>query len=71
VVNNLFTKSSTLSGAARTAVWAEIDEQVMKDAGILPLIYAKALIYRPPALTNAYIQDYYGMMNYAVLGVKS
>ena len=43
----------------------------MTDAGILPLVYAKALLYRPPALTNVYWQAYYGMYNYAVLGVKS
>jgi peptide/nickel transport system substrate-binding protein len=71
VINNLFTKSSTLAGAARTAIWSQVDQQAMTDAAILPLIYAKALLYRPPALTNVYWQAYYGMYNYAVLGVKS
>lgn len=71
VVNNLFTKSSTLTGAARTAVWSQIDEQVMKDAAILPLTYEKTLLYRPTSLTNAYIQAYYGMYNYAVAGATS
>jgi peptide/nickel transport system substrate-binding protein len=71
VVNNLFTKSSTLSGAARTALWAQIDKQIMTDAGILPLVYNKALLYRPSNLTNVYVQAYYGMYNYAVLGAKS
>jgi hypothetical protein len=33
-------------------------------------VYAKALLYRPPSLTNVYVQSYYGMYNYAVLGVK-
>jgi peptide/nickel transport system substrate-binding protein len=70
VVNNLFTKSSTLSGDARTAIWAQIDKQVMTDAGMLPLVYSKALLYRPPNVTNAYVQSYYGMYNYAVLGSK-
>jgi peptide/nickel transport system substrate-binding protein len=71
VINNDFTKSGTLSGAARTAIWSAVDKQAMSDAAILPLIYAKALLYRPPALTNVYWQAYYGMYNYAVLGVKS
>jgi len=71
VINNLFTKSSTLAGTARTAIWPEVDKQAMTDAAILPLVYAKALLYRPPALTNVYWQAYYGMYNYAVLGVKS
>jgi peptide/nickel transport system substrate-binding protein len=71
VVNNLFTQSNTLSGAARTAVWVQIDKQIMTDAGILPEVYQKALLYRPANLTNVYVQTYYGMYNYAVLGVKS
>jgi peptide/nickel transport system substrate-binding protein len=70
VVNNLFTKSSTLSGDARTAIWAQIDHQVMADAGILPLVYSKALLYRPPSDTNVYVQAYYGFYNYAVMGAK-
>jgi peptide/nickel transport system substrate-binding protein len=70
-VNSMFAKSASATGAARTALWPAIDKQIMADAGIVPLIYAKALLYRPPALTNVYWQAYYGMYNYAVLGVKS
>jgi peptide/nickel transport system substrate-binding protein len=71
VINNLFTKSNTLTGAARTALWSQIDMQTMKDAAVLPMVYAKSLDYRSPNLTNAYIWDQFGMYNYAVLGVKS
>jgi peptide/nickel transport system substrate-binding protein len=71
VINNLFTKSNTLTGAARTAVWSQIDMQVMKDAAVLPEVYARSLDYRSPSLTNAYVWDQFGMYNYAVLGVKS
>ena len=71
VINNLFTQSSKLSGAARTAVWSQIDEQAMKDAVILPAVYQKVLLYRNPATTNVYVQAYYGMYNYAVMGVNS
>jgi len=42
----------------------------MKDAVILPEVYAKSLLYRSPQLTNVYVQQYYGMYNYAVLGLK-
>jgi peptide/nickel transport system substrate-binding protein len=70
VVNNLFTKSSTLTGDARTAIWGQIDKQVMTDAGILPLVYNKALLYRPTNVTNVYVQAYYGMYNYSVMGAK-
>ena len=48
----------------------QFDRQVMKDAVFLPEVYAKALLYRSPAVTNVYIQGYYGMYNYAVLGVS-
>jgi peptide/nickel transport system substrate-binding protein len=71
VINNLFTQSSKLSGAARTAVWSQIDQQAMKDAAILPMVYQKVLLYRPTNLTNVYVQAYYGMYNYAVMGVSS
>lgn len=71
VVNNLFTQSSKVTGAARTAIWTQIDEQVMKDAVILPMVYQKVLLYRPSNLTNVYVQAFYGMYNYAVMGVSS
>ena len=48
----------------------QINKQVMKDAAILPVVYAKALLYRPPGLTNVYVQPFYGMYNYGVLGMK-
>ena len=71
MINNLFAQSNTLTGAARTAIWSQIDMQVMKDAAVLPEVYAKSLDYRSPNITNAYIWDQFGMYNYAVLGVKS
>jgi len=71
VINNLFTKSNTLTGAARTAIWSQIDTQTMKDAAVLPMVYARALLYRPPSLTNVFAWSAYGMYDYAVLGVKS
>jgi peptide/nickel transport system substrate-binding protein len=71
VVNDLFDQSATAPSATRTALWPQIDEQVMKDAAILPGIYQKTVLYRPPHLTNVYVQAYYGMYNYAVLGVSS
>ncbi len=70
VVNNLFTKSNTVTGAARTTIWGQIDQQVMKDAGMVPLVYDKALLYRPPNDTNVTVQAYYGMYDYASLGSK-
>jgi len=71
VINGLFLQSASVTGTARTAIWSQIDEQILKDAAILPGIYQKTVLYRPPNLTNAYVQAYYGMYNYAVLGVSS
>jgi peptide/nickel transport system substrate-binding protein len=43
----------------------------MKDAVILPMVYQKVVLYRPSNLTNVYVQAFYGMYNYAVMGVSS
>jgi peptide/nickel transport system substrate-binding protein len=71
VINNLFTKANSENGAARNAIWTQIDHQTMKDAAILPEVYAKSLIYRSPDLTNVYVQPQYGMYNYIALGTTS
>ena len=71
VVNNDLNKmASTTNATQRNSYTAQIDMQVMKDAAILPEVYAKSLLYRSPNLTNVYVQPYYGMYNYAVLGLK-
>jgi peptide/nickel transport system substrate-binding protein len=72
VINNLFSKANepSVTAAQRAQIWGQIDHQIMSDAAFLPEVYAKSLIYRSPDLTNVYIQPYYGMYNYAVLGTK-
>ena len=71
VVNNLLSKFAVTSDATvRNSYTGQISMQIMKDAAFLPIVYAKSLLYRPPSLTNVYVQPYYGMYNYAVLGLK-
>jgi peptide/nickel transport system substrate-binding protein len=71
VVNNDIAKmASTNDATARNAYTSQIDREVMKDAGILPEVYAKSLLYRSPQLTNVFVQSYYGMYNYSMLGLK-
>ena len=71
VVNDLIGKMATTNDAAtRNSYTSQIDMQIMKDAAILPGVWAKSLLYRGTSLTNVYVQSYYGMYNYAVLGVK-
>jgi peptide/nickel transport system substrate-binding protein len=73
VVNNDLAKmvAPGQTQAQLNAIANQIDMQVMKDAAIVPVVYAKALLYRSPALTNVMVQPYYGMYNYGTLGVKS
>jgi peptide/nickel transport system substrate-binding protein len=71
VVNNDLAKMAVTNNATqRNAYTSQIDLQVMKDAGILPEVYAKSLLYRSPQLTNVFVQTYYGMYNYSTLGLK-
>jgi peptide/nickel transport system substrate-binding protein len=71
VVNNLIAKmAATNNASVRNSYTAQIDMQVMRDAAILPEVYAKSLLYRSPNLTNVFVQPYYGMYNYATLGLK-
>jgi peptide/nickel transport system substrate-binding protein len=71
VVNNLLATFETpgVSAARKLAIAGQIDARVMKDAAILPEVDGQALLYRSPVLTNVYVQAYYGMYNYAVLGL--
>jgi peptide/nickel transport system substrate-binding protein len=71
VVNSLLGKMQATSDLmTRNGYANQVDHQVMSDAAILPIVYAKSLLYRPSNLTNVFIQAYYGMYNYATLGTK-
>ena len=71
-VNSLFTQlEAATSDSAQNSIAGQIDKKVMQDAAILPGVYSKALLYRPTNLTNVYVQTYYGMYDYATLGLKS
>ena len=63
--------AATNNATTRNSFTSKIDLQIMKDAAILPEVYAKSLLYRSPNLTNVMVQSYYGMYNYATLGLKS
>jgi peptide/nickel transport system substrate-binding protein len=71
-INNLFKQANNpaLTLGQRNAIWTQIDKAAMAQAVIMPNVYAKNLLYRPPALTNAYVWTPYGEYNYAVLGVS-
>jgi peptide/nickel transport system substrate-binding protein len=72
VVNGYLNKFvATNDAATRNSYTAKMDMQVMKDAAILPGVYAKSLLYRSPQLTNVFVQPAFGMYNYSTLGLKS
>ena len=71
-VNSLFAQANnpSLTVSQRNASFGQIDKQAMANAVILPEVYAKSLLYRPPAVTNVYAYLPFGMYNYAVLGAS-
>lgn len=56
--------------AARTAVWGQVDKAVMAQAVIVPLVYRKDLLVRPPSATNVTVTQAYGMYDYLNIGTK-
>jgi peptide/nickel transport system substrate-binding protein len=71
LINSLLNKFATENNpTVRNAYTSQIDMQIMKDAAFLPIVYAKSLLYRPPSLTNVFVQPVYGMYNYSTLGLK-
>ncbi|RFS84384.1 ABC transporter substrate-binding protein [Actinomadura spongiicola] len=57
--------------AARLKTYGEIDKMVMQSAAEVPLVYAKALMYRPKRVTNVGITySYGGMYDYLNMGVE-
>jgi peptide/nickel transport system substrate-binding protein len=72
-INSLFSKSMGASETPAQAAtnYGQIDKLAMQQAYLLPNVYAKALLYRNPKVTNAYIADAFGGYNFAVLGVSS
>lgn len=62
---------ATPDEAARLKAYGEVDKLVMGTAMEVPLVYAKALMYRPKRVTNAGITySYGGMYDYLNMGVE-
>jgi peptide/nickel transport system substrate-binding protein len=51
--------------------WAAVDKKVMEGAWILPGVWAKALQYRNPALTNVTLNNGLQAYDFSLLGKKS
>jgi peptide/nickel transport system substrate-binding protein len=55
---------------ARAQIYAKVNQQVMKDAVMLPIIYEKALLYRNPKATNVFYNPSMLMYDYSQIGTK-
>jgi peptide/nickel transport system substrate-binding protein len=52
----------------RNAIWGQIDQAVMKDAVIIPGVWAKALTLRSKHATNIFVNDAFGQYDYMAMG---
>ncbi|MGE5829651.1 MAG: ABC transporter substrate-binding protein [Micromonosporaceae bacterium] len=71
-VDQLFDQAlQTTDVAAREAIWPQIDQLVMENALALPGVWAKVLLYRPPTMTNVFVNDGLGgYYDFTALGLK-
>jgi peptide/nickel transport system substrate-binding protein len=70
-INSMINAATQINNTQqRNAAWGKIDEAVMDDAAILPIVYQKALLYRPPSATNVMFSYAYGMYDFPIIGVK-
>jgi peptide/nickel transport system substrate-binding protein len=51
-------------------LYNQINHKIMEGAYYLPVVFAKALNYRNPRLTNVYYHDTYGQIDFQALGVS-
>jgi peptide/nickel transport system substrate-binding protein len=61
---------ATVEVKAREAIWGDIDQKVMENASVLPGVWAKGLIFRPAQLTNVFVNESFGMYDYAAMGTS-
>lgn len=59
----------TTDDAARNKLWVDVDKKVMEQAGVLPGVWAKGLLYRPDTLANVFTNDGQNMYDYAAIGL--
>ena len=60
----------TTDTPAREKIWGDIDQLVMDNASVLPGLWAKGLLFRPDNLTNVFVNQAYGMYDYAAIGTS-
>jgi len=70
-IDNLFNQAQLQTDPAKAAdLYSQINHKIMDGAYYLPIVSAKALNYRNPRLTNVYIHDTFGQVDFQALGVS-
>src|SRR5690606_5608680 len=55
----------------RNKTYTEIDRLAMEQAVIVPMVYHKAVLYRPETLTNVFFNPSWKMYDYMALGTAA
>ncbi|BCJ43345.1 peptide ABC transporter substrate-binding protein [Actinoplanes ianthinogenes] len=70
-IDGLFDQAAAETDPAKAAeIYGQINHKIMEGAYYLPFVVDKALNYRNPRLTNAYIHEAFGMIDFQALGVS-
>jgi peptide/nickel transport system substrate-binding protein len=70
-IDGLFDQAAAETDPNKAAdLYKQMNEKVMEGAYYLPFVFDKALNYRNPRLTNVYIHDAFGMVDFQALGVS-
>ncbi|GID31415.1 ABC transporter substrate-binding protein [Paractinoplanes brasiliensis] len=70
-IDKLFDDAAGETDPAKAAeIYKQINQKIMEGAYVLPFVVDKALNYRNPRLTNAYVHESFGMLDFQALGVS-
>jgi peptide/nickel transport system substrate-binding protein len=70
-INDLIKQARAEANATKAAdLWKQINAKVMDSASLVPFVFDKALNYRNPRLTNCYVQNAFGMLDFQALGTS-
>ncbi|GAA4594472.1 peptide/nickel transport system substrate-binding protein [Actinoplanes octamycinicus] len=70
-IDGLFDQAAGETDPAKAAeLYNQINHKIMEGAYYLPFVVDKALNYRNPRLTNAYVHEAFGMIDFQALGVS-
>ncbi|MEU4562532.1 ABC transporter substrate-binding protein [Actinoplanes sp. NPDC023936] len=70
-IDALFDQAAAETDPTKAAeLYSQVNHKVMEGAYYLPFVVDKALNYRNPRLTNAYVHDSFGMLDFQALGVS-